>query len=105
MSVPSSDRLAALAIAFALSTTSALNAASDDGVRPDAPKPVKSMLDVRIPIPHEPDASNNGCRLRVSPQERGGLQFHRIKDSMVEGGPGIDFAMLNYARKNKLLPC
>ena len=36
----------------------------------------------------------------------GGLQFHRIKDSMVaEGGPGIDFAMLNYARRNKLLPC
>ena len=36
----------------------------------------------------------------------GGLQFHRIKDSMVvEGGPGIDFAMLNYARKNKLMPC
>jgi hypothetical protein len=36
----------------------------------------------------------------------GGLAFHQIKDSMVvEGGPGIEFAMLNYARSNKLLPC
>ena len=36
----------------------------------------------------------------------GGLEFHRIGNSMeVEGGPGIDFAMLKYARQNKLLPC
>ena len=36
----------------------------------------------------------------------GGLSFHQIKGSMVvEGGPGIDFAMRNYARKHKLLPC
>jgi len=24
---------------------------------------------------------------------------------VVEGGPGIDFAMLKYAREKKLLPC
>ena len=36
----------------------------------------------------------------------GGLSFHQIKGSMtVEGGPGIDFAMLKYAREKKLLPC
>jgi len=36
----------------------------------------------------------------------GGLSFHKMKDSMmVEGGPGIDFAMLKYAREKKLLPC
>jgi hypothetical protein len=36
----------------------------------------------------------------------GGLSFHKIQNSMeVEGGPGIDFAMLRYAREKKLLPC
>ena len=36
----------------------------------------------------------------------GGLSFHQIKGSMtVEGGPGIDFAMLKYAREKKMLPC
>lgn len=36
----------------------------------------------------------------------GGLSFHRIRGStVVEGGPGIDFAMLKYARQHKLLPC
>jgi hypothetical protein len=36
----------------------------------------------------------------------GGLSFHRIRGStIVEGGPGIDFAMLRYARQHKLLPC
>jgi len=36
----------------------------------------------------------------------GGLSFHGIRGSMVvEGGPGIDFAMLSYARQHKLLPC
>jgi hypothetical protein len=36
----------------------------------------------------------------------GGLSFHKIQGSMeVEGGTGIDFAMLKYARDNKLLPC
>ena len=36
----------------------------------------------------------------------GGLSFHKLKNSMVvEGGPGIDFAMLKYARDHKLLPC
>ena len=36
----------------------------------------------------------------------GGVSFHSIKGSMVvEGGPGIDFAMRKYAREKKLLPC
>jgi hypothetical protein len=39
--------------------------------------------------PHEPDASNDGCHLHALPDER----------------PGIDVAMLNDARNNKLLPC
>ena len=62
-------RLRVLAFAFALTATAA-HAASDDGTRPEAPKSPKSILDVRIPIPHDPDASNNGCRLRQSPDER-----------------------------------
>ena len=34
-----------------------------------AAKAPKSVLDVQIPIPHEPDVANNGCRLRQSPAE------------------------------------
>src|SRR5579864_3424244 len=59
---------AVLVLAIALSAT-ALRAASDDGSRPEAPKAPKSIMDVPIPIPHEPDAANNGCRLRQSPME------------------------------------
>lgn len=36
----------------------------------------------------------------------GGLSFHSVKAStVVEGGPGIDYAMRKYARKKELLPC
>jgi hypothetical protein len=36
----------------------------------------------------------------------GGLEFHAIGGGMtVEGGPGIEDAMLKYARRNHLLPC
>jgi hypothetical protein len=36
----------------------------------------------------------------------GGLEFHAIGGGMtVEGGPGIENAMLKYARRNHLLPC
>jgi hypothetical protein len=55
MPVPS-FRHRVLAFALALSATAA-RAASDDGTRPEAPKSPNSILDVRIPIPHEPDAA------------------------------------------------
>jgi Domain of unknown function (DUF4375) len=36
----------------------------------------------------------------------GGLEFHAIGGGMtVEGGPGIDHAILKYARQHRLLPC
>src|SRR5262249_30136338 len=56
-------------LAVALSAT-ALPAASGGGARPDAEKPLKSLLDVKIMIPREPDARDNGCRMRTSPTER-----------------------------------
>jgi hypothetical protein len=57
------------ALAVAISAT-ALRAASNDGTQPQTEKPPNSLLDLRIPIPHEPDAKDNGCRLRQSPAER-----------------------------------
>ena len=39
-------------------------------------------------------AMNGGCQLSQDPRQQ-----------VVEGGPGIDFAMLKYARQHKLLPC
>ncbi|MBI5260985.1 MAG: DUF4375 domain-containing protein [Bradyrhizobium sp.] len=59
----------ALALAVALSATS-VHGASEDGTTPEAPKPPRSLLDIQIPIPHEPDVANNGCRLRNSPSEK-----------------------------------
>src|SRR5262245_61462504 len=39
------------------------------GTEAEPAKAPKSVLDLQIPIPHEPDAANNGCRLRQSPAE------------------------------------
>jgi Domain of unknown function (DUF4375) len=58
----------ALALAVALSA-SALHAAPRDGTAPEPKKAPKSILDLQIPIPYEPDVGNNGCRLRQSPAE------------------------------------
>lgn len=57
-----------LAFAIALAATS-LRAASEDGTKPAPSKPPKSVLDVLIPIPYEPDVTNNGCHVRRSPAE------------------------------------
>jgi hypothetical protein len=64
-----SPRTLTFALAVVLSVT-ALHAASDDGTGPQAEKPPKSVLDIKIPIPHEPDAKDNGCHLRPSPAAR-----------------------------------
>jgi hypothetical protein len=56
-----------LVIAIALFAT-ALHAAPRDGTKPEPQKAPKSILDLQIPIPYEPDVANNGCRLR-SPTE------------------------------------
>jgi uncharacterized protein DUF4375 len=61
-------RTIALALSLTLSATS-LHAASEDGTAPQPEKKPKSILDIRIPIPREPDAADNGCRLRPSPAE------------------------------------
>lgn len=61
--------LSVLALTFALAATT-LHAASEDGTKPEPEKPLKSILDVKIPIPHEPDARDNGCHVRQSPAER-----------------------------------
>src|SRR5262245_28172501 len=61
--------IAVLVVALVLSA-STLDAAPDDGTKPQPEKPPKSILDIRIPIPHEPDAKDNGCRIRQSPAER-----------------------------------
>lgn len=58
-----------LVAAIALSATSVHAASSDGGTKPEPPKAPKSILDVQVPIPHEPDVTNNGCRLRQSPSE------------------------------------
>lgn len=58
----------ALALSLSLAVTS-LHAASDDGTRPVPEKKPKSIMDIKIPIPGEPDAADNGCRLRKSPAE------------------------------------
>jgi len=60
--------LPAFVLAFALFTTPLL-AASEDGTKPEPEKPPKSILDVRIPIPHEPEDKDNGCHVRQSPAE------------------------------------
>ena len=65
--------LATLALALALGA-SALHAAPRDGTQAEPEKKPKSVLDIKIPIPHEPDAANNGCRLRTSPTEAAGAQ-------------------------------
>jgi hypothetical protein len=57
-----------IALALFLSlTATALHAASDDGTKPAPEKRPKSILDMKIPIPREPDAADNSCRLRPSP--------------------------------------
>jgi hypothetical protein len=66
--VASSIKTLALASALALATT-ALNAAPRDGTQEEPEKKPKSVLELKIPIPHEVDAANNGCRLRASPAE------------------------------------
>jgi hypothetical protein len=58
----------ALALAVVLFAT-ALHAAPRDGTTPEPQKAPKSILDLQIPIPYEPDVANNGCRLRQSPSE------------------------------------
>jgi hypothetical protein len=58
-----------LVAAIVLSATSLHAASSDVGTEPEPAKSPKSVLDVQIPIPHEPDVVNNGCRLRQSPAE------------------------------------
>jgi hypothetical protein len=59
----------ALVAVIALFATSLHAASSDVGTKPEPPKAPKSVLDMQIPIPHEPDVANNGCRLRQSPAE------------------------------------
>ena len=61
-------KILALALAIALFAT-ALQAAPRDGTAPEPQKAPKSILDLQIPIPYEPDVANNGCRLRQSPAE------------------------------------
>ncbi len=61
--------LSVLALTFALAATT-VHAASEDRTKPEPEKPPKSILDIKIPIPHEPDAKDNGCHVRPSPAER-----------------------------------
>jgi hypothetical protein len=53
---------------LALATT-ALHAAPRDGTQDEPEKKPKNALEMKIPIPYEVDAANNGCRLRASPAE------------------------------------
>jgi hypothetical protein len=46
-----------------------LRAAPEDDIRPSAPKPPKSIMDIRIPIPFSPDVRSNGCHIHLSPEE------------------------------------
>lgn len=57
-----------LGLALALAA-SALQAAPKDGTRPEPDKPPNSILDTKIPIPHEPEAKDNGCQLKQAPVE------------------------------------
>jgi Domain of unknown function (DUF4375) len=58
----------ALVLAIALFAT-AVHAAPQDGTAAEPQKAPKSVLDLQIPIPYEPDVASNGCRLRQSPSE------------------------------------
>ena len=60
--------VAALALVSLLGA-STLHAAPRDGTQAEPEKKPKSVLDIKIPIPHEPDAANNGCKLRTSPTQ------------------------------------
>lgn len=68
--IPSRPFRPILSLALGLALSVSAHAASDDGTKPDEPKSPRSILETRIPIPHEPPAANNGCRLRASPAER-----------------------------------
>ena len=57
-----------LASVLALAATS-LQAAPEEGIKPAPPKAPKRVQDIMIPIPHEQDVTDNGCRLRASPAE------------------------------------
>jgi len=61
-------KMVVLVLAVTLFATAVL-AAPRDGTEPEPQKAPKSVLDLPVPIPHEPDAANNGCRLRQSPAE------------------------------------
>jgi uncharacterized protein DUF4375 len=65
---PFRSRTVAFALSLSLAVTS-LHAAPDDGTKPAPEKKPKSIMDLKIPIPAEPDAADNGCRLRQSPAE------------------------------------
>ena len=60
----------AAVVALSLSLSAApLHAASEDGIGPVPEKMPKSVTDIKIPIPDQPDVADNGCRLRSSPAE------------------------------------
>src|SRR5258707_4632423 len=89
--------LSVLALTVALAAPS-LHAAPEDGTRPEPEKPPKSILDVKIPIPHEPDARDNGCHVRQAPAvETGAI-------SEVPFWTLIDHANLKYGAKLMMGP-